>query len=96
MDWKVFVQQDPRLSGMYQRVAGRPAWPARLAVLCAGAVIAIPLILLLLAALLVGMVVYFVGSAIASILPDSAGEKPQSSRPADDLRENVRVIRPEP
>lgn len=80
---------------MYQRVAGRPAWPARLAVLCAGAVIAIPMVLLLLAALIVGLVVYFVGSTIASVLPDSSGDSPKPARADDDLRENVRVIRPE-
>lgn len=97
MDWKVFLNQDPRLRGMYQRAAGRPAWPTLAAVSCGALVVVVPVVLALLAGLVVGAVVYAVGSAIARVGELFTGSRsPQTSRggpiPGDEMRENVRVV----
>lgn len=97
MDWKIFLNQDPRVSGMYQRVRGKPAWPALAAVGSAAVVIVVPVVLVLLAGLAVGVVVYTVGSAIAGVVQwfkslggGDPGEPGRGDR--DELRENVRVV----
>jgi len=65
MDWKVLLNNDPRFGGFYQQVTGRPVWPVRVALLSAGAVVIVPLVLIVLAGLMVGLAVYFAGSLIA-------------------------------
>ncbi len=97
MDWKIFLNQDPRLSGLYQRTRGKPAWPTLAAVASAGIVIVVPVVLVLLAGLAVGAVVYAVGSAIAGVgnwFKSWGGSETSGGGVAgDDLRENVRVVR---
>ncbi|MEM9420878.1 MAG: hypothetical protein AAGA25_17785 [Planctomycetota bacterium] len=96
MSWKVFLNQDPRFSGMYERVARKPAWPTMAALFCGALVVVVPVVLALLAGLAVGLVVYAVTSVIAGIgnwftgLGGSSDKQP--SMPGDDLRENVRVV----
>lgn len=99
MDWKIFLNQDPRLSGMVQRASGRPAWPTLAAVVCGVLVVVVPVVLALLAGLVVGVVVYAIGSAIARVgeffsgLAGRGGDSQGSARmPGDDMRENVRVV----
>ncbi|MEO0513745.1 MAG: hypothetical protein AAF086_00435 [Planctomycetota bacterium] len=96
MDWKIFLNQDPRLSGLYQRTRAKPAWPTLAAVASAAIVIVVPVVLVLLAGLAVGLVVYAVGSAVAGVgnwFKSLGGDTAQGSAMEDDLRENVRVVR---
>lgn len=96
MDWKIFLNQDPRLSGVFQRVRRKPAWPTLAAVACGAAVVVVPVVLALLAGLVVGVVVYAIGSVIANIGEWFAGlgggKSENRSGQDDDLRENVRVV----
>lgn len=96
MDWKIFLNQDPRLSGMYQKVRSKPAWPVLTAVACGAAVVVVPVVLALLAGLVVGVVVYALGSMVAGVggwFAGLGGGKTESdNHQDDDLRENVRVV----
>ncbi|MEM8739104.1 MAG: hypothetical protein AAGG38_11595 [Planctomycetota bacterium] len=94
MDWKLLLQNDPRFGGMYQRVAGRPSWPMRAALLCGGLVAAVPVVLALLGALVgvvVGVAVYTAGTAIARWTGQTVNTRPSGDDAA--MRENVRVVR---
>ena len=95
MDWKVFVNQDPRLSGIFQQARRKPAWPVMAALMCGALVVVVPVVLALLAGLVVGLVVYALASVVAGVGGWFAGlgdrvDKPPV--PGDDLRENVRVV----
>ncbi|MEM9883243.1 MAG: hypothetical protein AAF800_10035 [Planctomycetota bacterium] len=96
MDWRVILEQDPRLGGAYRRIAGRPSWPLRAALLCGAAVVVVPVVLALFAGLAVGGVVYLVGSAVAGLGETFGGGRGRSTHdrptPGDELRENVRVV----
>jgi len=101
MDWKVFINQDPRFNGVAQRVKTKPAWPVLAAVGSAAVVIVVPVVLVLLAGLAVGVVVFAVGSAIAGVGQwfkslgggsDGGNHANATPTPQDDLRENVRVV----
>lgn len=96
MDWKVFVNQDPRMAGMYEKVRHKPAWPMLTALACFGLVVVVPVVLAILAGLVVGLVVYTLGSVVAGIAGwfqglIGGGDRP-AVMPGDDLRENVRVV----
>ncbi|MEM9913931.1 MAG: hypothetical protein AAF911_03110 [Planctomycetota bacterium] len=96
MDWKVFVNQDPRLRGMFQQARRKPAWPMMAALMCGALVVVVPVVLALLAGLVVGLVVYALASVVAGIggwfgRVGNGGEG-QPVMPGDDLRDNVRVI----
>lgn len=102
MDWKVFIDQDPRLGAMHRRLTGRAAWPMLAAVGCGVLVLVVPVVLALLAGLTVGLVVYVIGSAIAKVGDlltgggsggSASAERTVSPVSGNDLRENVRVVR---
>ncbi|MBB6430074.1 hypothetical protein [Algisphaera agarilytica] len=96
MSWKVFLNQDPRFSSVYERVGGKPAWPTMAALFCGALVVVVPVVLALLAGLAVGLVVYAVASVIAGIggwfAGLGGGSSKQPAMPGDELRENVRVM----
>ena len=97
--WRVYVRDHPQYGRWYQRVEGRPGWVWKSAITAAVLIIIIPLVLLSLAAILVGVLVFLVLGLIASILRlfqpgNRSGQPPMSPRSADDGRENVRIMDP--
>jgi len=99
-DWKRRVRDDPRFGGYYRVVADRPSWVTRAAVIAVVLVVVVPLVLLTLAAVLVGAVVFTVLGAAAWLLHrirllTGAVPQPDRSPPAstEGDRENVRIIR---
>ncbi len=99
-DWKQRVRDDPRFGGYYRVVADRPSWVTRAAVAAIVLVIVVPVVLLTLAAVLVGLVVFTVLGAVAWGLQrlrelTGAVPRPTPSPPStrEAPRENVRVIR---
>jgi len=99
-DWKQRVRDDPRFGGYYRVVADRPSWVTRAALMAVVLVVVVPLVLLTLAAVLVGAVVFTVLGALAwglhrirlltGAVPRTTRQPPQASEPG---RENVRIIR---
>jgi hypothetical protein len=99
-DWKQRVRDDPRFGGYYRVVADRPSWVTRAAIFAVVLVVVVPLVLLTLAAVLVGAVVFTVLGAVAWVLHrirllTGAVPRPERRTPAstEGDRENVRVIR---
>lgn len=94
--WKVYVREHPKYGTWYRRVEGRPGWVWKWAIGAALLVIVVPLILITLAAVVVGTVVFVVLGFIASVLrlflPSDRPVKTPSN--ADAGRENVRIIDP--
>jgi hypothetical protein len=87
--WRVFIQQNPALGSIHARLNRHPSWVTRTAILCTLAVIMVPLVLLILAGLLVGALVFAVLSVVARTMDLFGGAA--VSRP-EPLRRNVRVI----
>ena len=80
------MQNDPRLAGYYQRVQRQPSWVLKLSVLVAVAIVVVPLVVLTLAAVLAGAIVFFIGSVFASFFRLFRRDSPEAAR------HNVRVI----
>jgi len=77
-------------------VGGRPAWVTRLAVVAAVLVVVVPLAMLALTGLLVGMLVFFVASLLATMMQAvgsifGGGASPSGSGRRN-VRRNVRVV----
>ena len=92
--WKVYVREHPQYGQWYRRVEGRPGWVWKAAVTAALLVVVIPLVLISLAALLVGALVFIVLGVIASILRLFQPTDRTPAGPPSDGRENVRIIDP--
>ncbi len=88
MSWNFNWQGNPVYSRWQHGLGGRPAWVTRAALTAGMLVIVVPLVLLTLAALLVGTLVFAVLSAVAWLIGQFSGVGPRS----DDGRRNVRVI----
>jgi len=94
--WKVLLQNN-RMAQPFLVTASRyPAWVLKITFLCAAITIILPMIVILFAGLLVGLVVFFVLSLVARILQllglESQPITQQPGAPIDDGRENVRVM----
>ncbi len=96
--WKVFVQQSSTFGPIYQRMSKHPSWVSRTAITCTLAIIFVPMIVLILFALLVGVAVFYLLAAVATVMGWFGMNKDSASAShADDVhRENVRVIDDEP
>lgn len=94
--WKVYVREHPQYGTWYRRVEGRPGWVWKWAVGAALLVIVVPLILITLAAVAVGALVFLVLGAVASVLRLFSSSPRHILRPpsGNDGRENVRIIDP--
>ncbi|MCC6681152.1 MAG: hypothetical protein IT445_09670 [Phycisphaeraceae bacterium] len=81
-------QGNPVYNRWQRGIGGRPAWVTRAALTAGVLVIVVPLVLLTLAAVLVGALVFATLSAVAWLLGQFSGVGPR----ADDGRRNVRII----
>src|SRR5690606_29733470 len=97
-NWQAWQQRANR----YRIVVGQPGWVTKIALACMALVIAVPLILLVLAAIFIGVVVFVALAIIAklvqmmqALLAGTAAGQPDASinDMPDDGRRNVRVIR---
>ena len=99
MSWSTRFQTHPQFGQAVRFATGRPPWVLKATGFVAVIVFAIPLIalaLLMIAALFITAVAWFVFSTIARVIDVITGqgqdEGPDTRPPADDGRENVRVI----
>jgi hypothetical protein len=96
--WRADFTTNQGLNRLFERATGRPGWVAKASLIAAGLVVAVPLVLLALAGLIVGIVVFVTLGLIAQIimsvglLLDGLFKSPAAS----DGRRNVRVIDREP
>jgi hypothetical protein len=94
--FRMYIRQHETLGPWYQKVERQPSWVTKAAILAAVLVIGIPLVLIALAAILVGLAVFtvlgLVASGVATIrnLFTSPGVPRE---PGDAGRQNVRVLR---
>lgn len=80
----------------YDRIQRQPSWVLKLALVAAVLVIVVPLLILTFAAILIGVVVFTIGSLVASglrVISDLFTRRPTSPVQFDDGRRNVRIIR---
>ncbi len=92
-----FLNEDERFGPWIRRAQSQPGWVTQFAVLAMVLVVAIPLALIALAAILVGMMVFVVLSLIARLLRGLqvlTGTKPSSVAQPEGGRRNVRIIDP--
>lgn len=99
MNWSTRFQTHPQFGQAVRFATGRPPWVLKATGLVAVVVFAIPLIalgLLMLAALFLTAVAWFVFTTVARVIDtltgQGSGEPPSPGPPAEDGRENVRVI----
>lgn len=99
MNWSARFQSHPQFGQAVRFATGRPPWVLKATGFVAVIVFAIPLIalaLLMIAALFITGVAWVVFSFIARVIDALAGygntNTPAQTPPADDGRENVRVI----
>lgn len=105
MTWRVYIREHPQFGTWYRRVENKPGWVWKAAAICAMLVIVVPLVLLTLAAAVVGLVVFAVLGLVAMVLNAFAGifgdgsseQSPMARRGSGhgrnhDGRENVRII----
>ena len=96
--WRVFIRNHPTLGPWFVKVERKPGWVRTSALLAALITVAMPLVLLAMAAMFVGVVVFMTLGAIASIvslLGQFVNRVGQRGRAKADGRINVRVIREE-
>lgn len=96
MNWHVRFEEEvrrrsPGMGQWYTRISRQPGWVTRTAVIMATLVVVVPLLLLTLAAVVVGVTCLLVLGLIARIGQIFTG-RVGGRRPGDDGRRNVRVI----
>lgn len=97
MNWRIYIQENQWAGPWYRRVQQQPGWVTRLAIGAATLVIVVPVVILTVAAVVVGLAVFFTFGIIASLVRIVAGlfsRNPANRYPTSkhDGRENVRVI----
>lgn len=92
MSWQEYVRVHPTMGVWYERYRRRPSWVTRGALLAGALVIVVPLVVLTVAAVVIGMGVFFVLSALAWVAGLFSGVGATQRTPGDDGRQNVRVI----
>lgn len=99
--WRVDPEEYPNLGRWYINIQRQPSWALKTALLAGALVIVVPLVVLAIAAIVVGVAVFFVMSLIAGLLrivrditsfgrPGDASN-PQQTRQGDG-RVNVRIM----
>jgi hypothetical protein len=99
MNWSARIQSHPQFGQAVRFATGRPPWVLKATGFVAVLVFAIPLIaltLLMIAAVFLTGVAWVVFSFIARVIDALSGygkvQSPTQTPPADDGRENVRII----
>lgn len=101
MNWSTRFQSDPRFGQAVRLTTGRPPWVLKATGVVGGVVFLIPLValaVLLIAAFAVTALAWVLFSAIARVIDALTGQgratgvPGQPQPPADDGRDNVRVI----
>jgi MFS superfamily sulfate permease-like transporter len=90
--WRVILQQNQTFRTFNAQMSRYPAWVTRTAILCAMAVIVIPVMLLIVAGLLVGVLVFAVLSLVARVMELFGGSGGAVGTADEPLRRNVQVI----
>ncbi len=95
MAWRVHINRYPTLERWYTRVDRRPGWVVQLALLAAVFVVVVPLLMLVAAAVFVGLLVFVALSAIVRIMAvvSDGWRRITGHRNASGGRQNVRVVR---
>ncbi len=94
--WRVYIRKHPSFGPWYARVERRPGWVAGIAMAAAAVVILVPLLLLTVAAIFVGVVVFVTLGAIVwavALVRSLIAQVTLGTRGRGDGRQNVRVIR---
>ena len=91
MMWRVYIRNSRTFGPIYERIERRPNWVARTALVAAALVVLVPLLVLFIAAIVVGAIVFLTLALIAAVLATVANLfNGLGLRPAG--RKNVRVI----
>ena len=92
--WRVYLHHHPTIRPWADRINRQPRWLLWSAGLAAGLVVVLPILVLMGAAVLVGLVVFLVLSAVLAIraLPLRLWQL-LAGRRGDDGRRNVRIVR---
>jgi hypothetical protein len=95
--FRMYIRQHETLGPWYQKFERQPGWVTKAAIVAAVLVVGIPLLMLTLAAILVGLAVFTVLGLLASGVATIRGLFGGGGRPmppsGNDGRHNVRVIR---
>ncbi|MEE9211400.1 MAG: hypothetical protein V3U29_01980 [Phycisphaeraceae bacterium] len=97
--WRVYVREHPTFGSWYHRIERQPGWVSRIAVTAAVLVVVVPLVLLALAAITVGLVVFVTLGLIAQLVVMVRGVFVRGGMPSvasgasGGGRRNVRVLR---
>ena len=97
--WRVFIQNHPRYGKWYARIDRQPNWVVKTAIAAAVLVVVVPLVLLTMAALVVGIAAFLVFCLIAGLIGAASrlfggfGSSGDVATQDGDGRINVRVIR---
>lgn len=89
------IRQHPQFGTWSQRVQTQPSWVVKTALALAVLVVVVPLVLLTLAAAVVGLVAFVVLGIVANVvgaLREVFGTRPHPPMPRGGGRVNVRVI----
>jgi len=94
--WRLYFQQHPRLGPWFLRANQRHGWVTACALTAGALVVTVPLLLLVFAAILVGLVVFVTLATIVRIITGIrtlwAGQGQHRPPWSNDGRRNVRVI----
>lgn len=96
--WQTDFSTKHGVNRAFEQVTGRPGWVAKASLLAAGLVVVVPLVLLALAGLIVGIVVFVTLGLIAQIILSTGMllDGLFKGSGGSDGRRNVRVIDREP
>ncbi len=90
MQWRVYFRQSPHVGPLFQRIEKQPGWVTRTAFIAMALAVVIPVVMIATVALAVGLVVFIVLGAIASVISTIKGAwRAVFTR---DGRKNVRVV----
>ncbi|MBH07124.1 MAG: hypothetical protein CMJ20_12470 [Phycisphaeraceae bacterium] len=98
--WRVYVQNNPTLGPMYAKIQSKPSWVWKIAIATVILIVVIPLGLLVVTAMLIGLMVFFLLGALATLLgslkrifrSEDTSMFNQTPNTDKDARINVRVI----
>ncbi len=100
--WKNFASRSPQFGQYYARIQQQPSWVTRFAILAGLFVIVVPILILVVAAVTIFALVFFVAAffaklinTISNLFNSSTYQKntPAQANQANGGRKNVRVIR---